>query len=409
MPNISLGRQPILDSNSELCAYEILYSGGETILNRCTSATVINHVLNKFGTHALLGERRGFVKISEKFLMHDIIYSIPKEFFIFSILDEVEMTDRVCERLDALHAKGYLLAIDKFIINAESMHKYDHVLEKLAFVKVNITESSFPQLKEMIVKFHEEGIKVVADNVSELHEYTEAKELGCDWFQGYFFSKPKILENAAFEPSRMSVLKLYNLLMDDVSIDELTKEFELNYEITVQLLQFINSGSFAFRNKISSIHHILTLVGRMPLGQWLMLMIYSKSVSKSGHSPLMLMVKNRTELMENILKAVEPSARSNRIGEAYFVGVLSLMDTVFGVELEEILQHLNISEEVELALLYKEGVLGKIYQLVEDIEDFNTEAIHEFERKHHLEMEVVEHIALESMRSVNKFENPNAA
>ena len=409
MQNISLGRQPILDSNSELCAYEILYRGQETILNRCTSATVINHVLNKFGTHTLLGNRRGFVKISETFLMHDIIYSIPDEFFIFSILNEVEMTERVCERLDALHAKGYLLCLDNFIVNAESMDRYDHILSKLTFVKVNIKESDSMQLKEMIKKLHQNGIKVVADNVSELIEYSRAKELGCDWFQGYFFSKPKILENASFEPSSMSVLKLYNLLMEDVNIDELTKEFELNHEITLQLLQFINSGAFSFRNKISSIHHVLTLVGRIPLGQWLMLMIYSKSVSKGGHSPLMLMVKNRTELMENILKIVEPSAGTNRVGEAYFVGVLSLMDTVFGVELEEILQHLNISEEVELALLYKEGRLGEIYQLVEDIEEFNTEAIHEFERKYHLEMEAIELIALESMRSVNRFENPHAA
>ncbi|MDQ7066780.1 MAG: HDOD domain-containing protein [Sulfurimonas sp.] len=232
------------------------------------------------------------------------------------------------------------------------------------------------------------------------------KKLGCDWFQGYFFAKPKILENAKYEPSQMAVLKLYNLLMQDVNIDEIAKEFEVNHEITVQLLQFINSGSFSFRNKISSIHHVLTLVGRIPLGQWLMLMIYSKSVSKDKKSPLMLMVKHRTELMESILTALEPNVRSNMLGEAYFVGVLSLIDTVFGVELEILLAQMNISQEVREAILNEKGTLGEIFKLVKDIEKFDSYAVDVFEKKHTLDRGSIEQIVFQAMQDVNSFEKP---
>ncbi|MDQ7066779.1 MAG: hypothetical protein Q9M40_01575 [Sulfurimonas sp.] len=47
------------------------------VQSRYSSASIINNVLNKFGTHKLLGDRRAFVKIDEKFLLHDIIFSIP--------------------------------------------------------------------------------------------------------------------------------------------------------------------------------------------------------------------------------------------------------------------------------------------------------------------------------------------
>jgi len=407
--NIYIGRQPIIDSSSQLCSYEVLYKGSESALSRYSSASIINNVLNKFGTHKLLGERRAFVKIDEKFLLHDIIFSIPGEFFIFSIISDVMMSERVVERIAQLHEKGYLLSIDNFIINPDTMYKYDKVMDKLAFIKVNIQESTQSYIQEMIRELKSKGITIVADNVVDTQAYEEAKSLGCDWFQGYFFAEPKILENARYEPSQMAILKLYNLLMQDVNIDEITKEFEQNHEITVQLLQFINSGSFSFRKKISSIHHILTLVGRIPLGQWLMLMIYSKSVSKEAKSPLMLMVKHRTELMENILKVIQPDVGSNMLGEAYFVGVLSLIDTVFGMALEDILEQMNISQEVKDAIIKEQGLLGEIFRLVKDIENFDTRSVHNFEQTHSLKSGTVESILVESMKELNSFENPIAS
>ena len=404
MKHISIGRQPILDINSQLCFYEVLYQGTEKILSKFSSASVINSVLNKFGTQALLADRRAFVKVDEKFLLNDIIFSIPSEFFIFTILESVPMSERVIERMEQLHERGFVLAIDGFLLEDNNFMKYIPVMQQIEYINVNAKSNSNDDAKEIVSIIKSNGIKVLAYNVETKSLFNKAKELGCEFFEGYFFAKPEILENEKHEPSQMAVLKLYNLLMQDTNIDEIAKEFENNYEITVQLLQFINSGAFHFRDKISSIHHILTLVGRMPLGQWLMLMIYSKSVSKDGHSPLMLMVKNRTQLMEGIVKIVQPDVRSNFLGEAYFVGVLSLIDTVFGVELEKLLKHMEITEEVESALLRGEGLLGEIYHLVRDIENFKVGAVDAFETKHKLQKDSVGSFVLESMEMLNEFE-----
>ena len=408
MKYVSIGRQPILDSNSNLCSYEILYDDAHTESTRYTSSSIISSVLNKFGTHALLGGRRAFVKIDEKFLLHDIIFSVPGEFFIFSVLASIEMSERVVERIEKLHAKGYFLCIENLALTDETIQQYKTVFNKLKFVKVNIENSEPLNTKGLIRNLKSTGITVVADNIDSYEEYEKAKNLGCDWFQGYFFSEPKILENAKYEPSQMAVLTLYNLLMQDTDIAEITKEFEANHEISLQLLQFINSGAFHFKNKISSIHHILTLVGRIPLGQWLMLMIYSKLVSKSGDgkSPLMLMVKNRTELMQNILKAIDPKAGKSILGEAYFVGVLSLIDTIFGMKLDDILTHIDVTDNVMAALLRDEGTLGEIFTLVRDIESFNMASRIKFEKKYNLEEGLMEKVIIQSMKDVNKFENP---
>ena len=410
MKNVYLGRVPILDNNSNLCAYEILYRDAQKKIqanDRHTSASVISSVLNKFGTHSILGDRQGFVRVDEKFLMSDIIFSIPNQFFVFALLKNVSMSEKVIERIQQLDKKGYTLAINNMALDGDILKKYEPILQNLSFIKANINLEFFPSVKEIIQEIQLHDIKVIATLVDDQEVYNFAKELGFNWFQGYFFAQPKILKNAKYEATHMNVLKLYNLLMQDVNIDEITQEFENNPEITVQLLQFINSGYFHFRQRISSIHHVLTLVGRMAIGQWLMLMIYSKSVSNgSERSPLMLMVKNRTELMENILKIVQPNVKSNMLGEAYMVGVLSLIGVIFSMNLRDILDSIHISDEVRNALLENEGILGEIYALIQETERFDIRAIYRFEKKYGLENKTIENLVLQSMQEVQIFENP---
>jgi len=411
LDHVYIGRQPILDQNSELCAYEILYRNSQKSASinddRHASAAVINSVLNKFGTKTLLGDRRAFVKIDEKFLMHDLIFSIPKEFFVFSFFATIEMSEKVVERIEQLHSKGYILSINDISLDENTLLRYKEVLPFIDYVKINFNVYDVHGEKGICEGFKKHNITIIATKIEDAKTYKHAREYGCDWYQGYFFSKPQILENEKYEPQQMQILKLYNLLMQDVNIDEITNEFENNPEITVQLLQFINSGAFHFKQRISSIHHVLTLVGRVSIAQWLMLMIYSKSVSKSSEqSPLMLMVKNRTEMMERVLKLLKPNVRSNALGEAYLVGVLSLMDSIFGVSLESILETINVSDKVKEALLEEKGALGNIYRLVRYVENFNTSAVVKFEQRYNLPAGAINSIVLESMQEVHRFENP---
>ncbi|MBU0631900.1 HDOD domain-containing protein [bacterium] len=411
MENVYLGRQPIVDCQSMTCAYEILYRDKNKESNfdddRHASVSVINNILNVFGTKTLLGEYKAFIKVDEKFLMHDMIFTVPKEFFVFSLFGRIEMSAKVIERIQQLYHKGYQLCINE--LNLDDISKYSAIYKEIAYMKIDFGKIIPPKVKEIVDEIKSHNIKVIGTKIETRIGYELAKKVGCEWFEGYFFAEPMIVENEKYEPSQTQILKLYNLLLEDVNIDEITKEFEKNHEITVKLLQFINSGVFHFKTKISSIHHILTLVGRVPLAQWLMLMIYSKSVSKdNAKTPLMLMVKNRTELMQNILKAVYPEHK-HILGEAYFVGVLSLINTIFSVKMEKILNDMNISDTVRDALLYSEGILGEIFALVRYIESFNTTAISDFQTKFNLQDSVLKNIVLQSIKEVNIFENPAIA
>jgi len=411
MQNIYLARQPIIDLNARICAYEVLFRdmNKESVItgDRYASAAVISNVLNKFGTKELLEDKRGFVKIDEKFLLNDIIFSVPKEFFVFDLLEYVAMNERVVERIAQLAKEGYVLGLNDTKLTLDTFEKYTHILKYLSFFKLDFEQGLDDDTPLYVKELKKYNIQIIASKVEDHESYEIAKKLGADCFQGYFFAKPKILENAKYEAAQFDVLKLYNLLMQDTSIDEITTEFEKSPEITVQLLQFMNSGAFHFRNKISSIHHVITLMGRVTLAKWLMLMIYSKSLSKNkNHEPLMLMVQNRIELMEIILKDVEPNVKSDRLGEAYLVAVLSLIDTIFSMKLEDILERVNISESVKEALLDYNNIFGEILQVILFIENSNFKGVTQFERDNSLAPGTVQKAVVNAIENVNHFNHP---
>lgn len=78
-----LGRQPILDRNEHVVAYELLFrspdSAGAARLKSATHATasVIVHTLSGFGIKEVLGDRQGFVNVDVDLLMSDTIEILP--------------------------------------------------------------------------------------------------------------------------------------------------------------------------------------------------------------------------------------------------------------------------------------------------------------------------------------------
>lgn len=407
--NQYLGRQPIINSCGEIAAYELFYRDEELCCDvkgrRFVAASVISCVLNKFGAKNLLGRHRAFIISDSDFLLHDMILSIPKDLFVFSLAECIEVNERLAERVEHLYCHGYMLAINDIALSEETIDKFVPILNFVHFCKIDSKAYDSAYVDEGIRRLKQYPLQLIATKVESHAEFETFQSLGMDLFQGYYFAKPNILESRSYDPTHVSVIKLCNLLMSDASIDEIADAFESNHAIAVHLLQFINSAAFHFTQRISSIKNVLTLVGRNPLTQWLMLMIYSKSVSRSeSQSPLILMVKSRTELMTGLLKLIEPGVDSGRVGEAYFVGVLSLIDVLFSVELEEVLNDLNVSPAVKDALLKKEGQLGEIYGLIPSIEHFDSPVLEEFIYNYSLDPTDVAQMMVNAIESVNMFE-----
>jgi EAL and modified HD-GYP domain-containing signal transduction protein len=339
--------------------------------------------------------------------MHDVVFYIPKEHFIFAIQANMEITEALEQRIIKLSEMGYLLAINDVLLTKETLDKFSKLLKYITYIKVDVNTPS-----ENLDLLQSSDLVVIFTKVETHDMYDKAKKFNGNYVQGYFFSKPKILEQEKFDPNSLTAINLCNYIMSDSSIDEIVEKFEENHAISLQLLKYVNSGSFHFRQNISSVRQILTLMGRTPLTQWLMLMVYSTNGTlneQESESPLMQLLKCRTNLMVEVSKQIQDSGVKDLSSKVYFVGVISLLDTLFNVNINTILEELNIDSEIKEAINGGEGVLGDIYMFAKNLEKFDIKAVENFCDKYDIETEELEKLTFEVIQSANEFENSRSA
>jgi c-di-GMP phosphodiesterase len=399
-----IGRQPIIDHAGELIAYDLFYDiPDETQVPADQTSSLIASLINTFCTHNILGDTQGFVKIDDTFLMSGIIYSVPKELFVLSLPHKIALNQESFERIKELKELGYRFALhDISYIQPKRLKRLTAIFPLLSYVKVdikNLPEEYMAKLKKVFKLY---PLAMIATNVNTQEEYAVVKSLGFPYVEGYYFSEPIIVEHQQVDSKLLTVIRLYNMLTSNATTtEELTMTFESNPELTIQLLQYINSSAFSLKYKISSINQVLTLLGRRSLSQWLLLLMYGKHLHNAPtQSLLMQMVTRRTSLMKGFYKLLIPRATSDEIGEAFFVGVMSLSSAIMSMPLRLILKDMNLSENVLTALLEHRGLLGGLLETVEAVERFNVQKIREFIQNHNLSygavLELISNTALSS-------------
>jgi EAL and modified HD-GYP domain-containing signal transduction protein len=401
-----IGRQPIIDNQGDMLAYDLVYEDENATSARASASTLISSVLSTVGVKSVLGDRMGFIRIDHKFLLSDLMQSAPRELFVFSLIDSVIIDDALVERMKTLKAEGYIFALDDITRSTGPLQRFSPILPLISFFKIDVRyfpEQYLRKLKGILSDF---PLEMIATHIENDQQFAVCRGLRIPYMEGYYFAEPNIIENKSFDPKTFTVIQLYNQLMsDETSLDQLVRTFETNHDLTIQLLQYINSKAFSLANNVSNVKQVLALLGRQPLAQWLMLLIYGKSINDSRfQEPLLLMVKNRTELMTGLLKLIRPDADKTLEGKAYFVGVMSLSSSVLGMPLRLILKEMHISDDVREALLEKKGMLGEVFEAVKAMERVELEQVKRFADAHAISYDRIKSLMTQTMERVNRFE-----
>jgi hypothetical protein len=95
MEDIFLARQPILDRQQRLVAYELLFRSGDTQQADITehmraTTTVVHNAFNGLGIVAVLGHAYGYINVDDRFLLSDLVEVLPSEKVVLEIPEFVE-------------------------------------------------------------------------------------------------------------------------------------------------------------------------------------------------------------------------------------------------------------------------------------------------------------------------------
>jgi EAL and modified HD-GYP domain-containing signal transduction protein len=376
-----LGRQPVLDRNQALFGYELLFRStplghanigagtpGTSTPGLSATATVIAHAA-QLGLARAIGDAYCFLNVDADVLGSDIYAFLPRERTVLELAPSVVPDDAVLARMAELAGHGFQFALDGIGgAGAHDAARLQKLLPLARFVKLDVRNNAQPALAGLVARLHGMSKTVVADKVETRDEYQACLELGVDYFQGYYFARPSVLGGRKLSPSQLAVLELMNKVTSDVDNADIERAVKRDVTVAMNLLRLVNTPAVGARQRIDSVSQALIVLGRRQLQRWLQIMLYAEPGTR-GHNqtPLLMLATTRGRLMELLAQRLRPGQRY--LSEiAFTVGIMSLMDVLFGIPMADIVEQIPVSDEITNALLRRSGFFGELLKLAECIE-----------------------------------------
>ncbi|MDV7103895.1 HDOD domain-containing protein [Vibrio sp. TH_r3] len=376
-----VARQPILDINKNTVAYELLFRDGpkntfpEIEPEKATNRLLSDQFLGD--DYSVIGDKLAFVNFPYRSLINQIPGLFPKEKIVVEILEDCQPTDLLLKAIICLEKKGYKIALDDFVPSPE----WRRFLPHIHLIKFDIQIVPIEKAQKFIQKLEGSKIEFLAEKVESHQEYQKAVQAGFHYFQGYFFSKPEIIQKKSIEPSFLTIVQLCKVIAaDEVDYREVEHIITGDVTLSYKLLRYVNSSSL-LSSPIQSFHQALAYLGEQKLRKFVSLVAVASSDRDKPESLYSLSIQ-RARFCELISQtACGPNQRS----QAFLTGMFSLLDSLLDQPLELIVHSIPIDQAIKSALLERKGVLGDILTMVTAYESADWETAHTLQTKLNLD------------------------
>jgi len=365
-----LARQPILNRDQRLVAYELLFRS--TAENQAmitgdavsATATVIAHA-SDLGMEQVVGLQLAFINVDAVALMSDFIGFLPHHRVVLEILETVRPTPALLARISELRQAGFRFALDDVVLDTPDVLQ---LLPLVDVIKVDIAQLTPDELTRLAQVLAVSRKKLLAEKVETMAQFEQCLALGFDFFQGYYFARPVILSGKRMSASELAILHLLELIQGNADNRELERCIKHDAMIGLNLLRLVNTPAVSAGVRVDTLGQALLLLGRRQLQRWLQILLYVRpGTSAQFTSPLLQLATTRGKLLELMTEKLRPGQHQYAdIG--FTVGIMSLMDTLFSMQMSEVVSSVRVNSKVSDALLFRHGELGNMLALVEQVE-----------------------------------------
>ncbi len=371
MQDIYLGRQSIYDRELEVAAYEILYRSGTTnaahfVSEDAATSQVLLNTLTEIGLEAIVGKHPAYINMTRTFLLGGEVPTLPREQLVLEVLEREVVNAELVDGLAKLAHQGYRIALDDFEYREDTAP----LLKIADIVKVDVLHTPPEQLPELVEVLRRHRLKLLAEKIETREQLEHCRSLGFELFQGYYFSQPKLLQHRTVPTNRVALLQLLAQLHDpDITIQQVKDIINQDLSLSYKLLRYINSAFFSLPAPVNSIHRAVVALGLINVKSWATLVTIAEAEGMGSDLATTALIRAR---MCAIL------AKRFRLGSAdtgFTIGLLSTLDALMGIPMDQILTSLPLSEEINEALLNHEGSLGQALACVLAYERGDWEAV----------------------------------
>ena len=360
---IQVARQAIFDRDLQVFGYELLYrdaSGGCSITdgNQASSVTLLNAFM-EIGLDRLTGPHKAFINLTRHFFVDMPPVPFDQGQVVLEVLEDVEVDDALIAGITGMARQGFSLAMDDYAFQPQLAP----ILPLVDYIKVEITAEGMPRLAQRLPMLRATGAKLLAEKVETSEQFEQLRALGFDYFQGYFFARPSLVQSSRVGENAAMVMELLARLNDpNVQMAEVIRLVSQDPGLSFKVLRYVNSAASGLRNRIESIQHAVVLMGLERIRAWASLF----AMAGLGSRPIEIL--NLGLLRANLCERLSKLCGKGLPEAAYTVGLLSVLDAMLSRPLTELTEQLPLPEDVKRGLTHHEGSYGELLEGVVRLE-----------------------------------------
>ncbi|MBA5764448.1 EAL domain-containing protein [Vibrio sp. 404] len=376
MKDTYVARQPILNARRQTLGYELLFRDGERNAypahvesNRATYRLIAENFLS-IGTNPVVAHSRCFVNFPYQSLLRRLPLSLPKNKIVIEVLETCQPTDELYEAIRDLKLHGYMIALDDFVYSSE----WERFLPLVHIVKIDLCAMGLENACQFVKQRIAGGSKrkYLAERVETEQEFVKAREAGFHFFQGFFFSKPEMIRQRYISPEQVIAIELFKeVCKDDVDFDKVERIVARDATLSYKLLHFVNSLSDRLEVSICSFRQALIYLGQERLKMFVSLTVASFISNKKPRELLCLSLQ-RAQFC-SLMSIYNPLQQHK--DHAFLIGLFSILDAMFDLSIEYLVEQLPLSQAIKLALLERQGPYGILLTIEECYEKADWEGM----------------------------------
>ena len=358
MIDLFIARQPIFNNSLKLHGYELLYRAGDTDTaqiddpNQATSQVIALGLID-IGLEDLVGTHTAFINLSRDFILGTPEIPFPADKVVLEISSDQQVDEDIKTSLQHLNKSQYKIALDGIYPEAPALE----LLPFASMAKIDLSKTSYEQLPELVKIINQHNIELVAEKVEDGQQIGKLIEMGFDYLQGFFFSKPIILKQSSLSTNQQAMMRLLSIVYnEETAVEDLEDTISQDVTLSYHLLKYMNSAFFNLSNPIESIRQAVIYLGRNTLKTWATVISMADYSDKPDELVTLALVRGK--LCESLAKDVNEENQDS----FFTVGLLSVLDALMDQSISDIVDKLPLNNILKDALVDHKGLMGEALQ-----------------------------------------------
>lgn len=363
--DVLMARQPVFSKSQDVVAFELLFRGrhGEDLSSIKDEDATFDVVMNSYANVVDQNGQKSvpfYLKVTDKVLMEGSLPELPPNLFSLEILGRSNITPALAEKVKDISSRGYRIVLADYDPDDS---RFDLLLNIVHVLKLDIQQLGLDRLPDIITRLRPYQLELLADKVETKDEFRQCLEMGFSLYQGFFLSRPVPVKGKKISGNKTILLQLLAELNNESATGSSLEQIAVNdAALTYKILKVVNSAAFQVPREIESLSHAITLLGMEQIKRWVMLFLTIGEEGKPSELTRNMLVRGRMcELLAEL-------SGYNSCMNYFIVGLLSQLDALFDIEMDDLMIQVPLNMEVKNAILHYTGSMGDILRDVEHYE-----------------------------------------